>query len=81
MDFIEGETLEDSVLKAKEGYLPVKEVLKIGIQLCTVLNYLHSQIPPVIFRDVKPSNIMRTPKGRLYLIDFGIARHFSPGQQ
>ena len=80
MDFIEGETLEDSVLKAKEGYLPVKEVLTIGIQLCTVLNYLHKQIPPVIFRDVKPSNIMRTPQGRLYLIDFGIARHFSPGQ-
>ena len=80
MDFIEGETLEDSVLKTKEGYFPIEEVLTIGIQVSTVLHYLHSQLPPIIFRDVKPSNIMRTPKGHLYLIDFGIARHFSPGQ-
>jgi serine/threonine protein kinase len=80
MDFIEGETLEDSVLKTKEGYLPIEEVLTIGIQVSRVLHYLHSHKPPIIFRDVKPSNIMRTPKGHLYLIDFGIARHFSPGQ-
>lgn len=80
MDYIEGETLEDYVGKAKQGYLPVKEVLAIGMQLCTVLNYLHKQIPRVIFRDVKPSNIMRTSRGRLFLIDFGIARRFTPGQ-
>ncbi|HEY6406557.1 MAG TPA: serine/threonine-protein kinase [Ktedonobacteraceae bacterium] len=73
MDFIEGETLEDSVLKTKEGYLPIEEVLTIGIQVSTVLHYLHSHLPPIIFRDMKPSNIMRTPKGHLYLIDFGIA--------
>jgi serine/threonine protein kinase len=45
-----------------------------------VLGYLHNQKQPIIFRDVKPANIMRTSKGRLYLIDFGIARHFTPGQ-
>jgi len=61
-------------------YLPVREVLDIGIDLCSVLNYLHTQKPPIIFRDVKPANIMRTPGGRIYLIDFGIARHFTPGQ-
>ncbi len=60
--------------------LPVKEVLDIGVQLCTVLDYLHMQQPPIIFRDVKPANIMRTHEGRLYLIDFGIARRFAPGQ-
>lgn len=79
MDFIEGETLEDYLQKAKKGYLRVREVLTIGIQLCTVLDYLHTQKPPIIFRDVKPANIMRTPRGKLYLIDFGIARHFTPG--
>lgn len=81
MDFIEGETLEDHVKKDPQGHLSVKETLQIGIQLCTVLAYLHSRQPPVIFRDLKPSNIMLTLEGHLYLIDFGIARHFKPGQQ
>src|SRR5260370_33810186 len=53
MDFIEGETLEEYLNKTG-GKLPVKEVLGIGIQLCTVLSYLHSQQPkPIIFRDLK----------------------------
>src|SRR6266702_3279630 len=80
MSFIQGETLEDYLKKASGGKLPVREVLQIGIQLCTVLNYLHTQQPPIIFRDLKPSNIIRTTDGHLYLIDFGIARHFKPGQ-
>src|SRR5579859_3336456 len=80
MDFIEGQTLEDYLNKKRRGSLRVKEVLSIGITLCHVLGYLHSQRPPIIFRDLKPANIMRTPKGRLYLIDFGIARRFTPGQ-
>jgi serine/threonine protein kinase len=81
MDFIEGETLEDHVKKAPQGHLSLKETLEIGIQLCTVLDYLHSRQPPIIFRDLKPSNIMLTPEGHLFLIDFGIARHFKPGQK
>src|SRR5262249_41115435 len=60
------------------GHLPMREVLDIGIQLCTVLNYLHMRKPPIIFRDVKPANIMRNPRGHIYLIDFGIARQFTP---
>jgi WD40 repeat protein/tRNA A-37 threonylcarbamoyl transferase component Bud32 len=80
MDFIEGETLEEYLQKAPGGYLPVKEVLDIGIQLCSVLGYLHACQPPIIFRDLKPANIMRTAEGNYYLIDFGIARHFKPGQ-
>lgn len=80
MDFIAGETLEEYQHKAPNPRLPLSEVLSIGVQLCTVLGYLHSQQPPVIFRDLKPANIMRTPTGHLYLIDFGIARYFKPGQ-
>lgn len=85
MDYIEGETLEDYIAYADVPLngtrcLPLLEVLEIGLQLCTVLGYLHSQVPSIIFRDLKPANIMRTPDGHLYLIDFGIARHFKQGQ-
>src|SRR5712692_1565020 len=80
MDFIVGETLEEYQSKAPNRRLRLSEVLDIGLQLCTVLDYLHSQQPPIVFRDLKPANIMRTPKGQLYLIDFGIARYFKPGQ-
>src|SRR3989440_1867510 len=80
MDFIEGETLEDHLGKIKGGKLPVEQVLEIGIQLCLVLEYLHMRQPPIIFRDLKPANVMLTMYGHVYLIDFGIARHFKPGQ-
>ncbi len=79
MDFIEGETLEKYLTKAGVS-LSVEEVLQIGVQLCTVLDYLHTCQPPIIFRDLKPANLMRTADGHLYLIDFGIARHFKLGK-
>lgn len=80
MSFIQGETLEHYVSRAPHHRLPLEEVLQTGRTLCDVLNYLHTHQPPIIFRDLKPSNIMRTPDGHMYLIDFGIARHFKPGQ-
>ena len=80
MSFIHGETLDAYLKKAPSGKLPLQETLQIGMQLCTVLGYLHAQQPPIIFRDLKPSNIMRTSDGHIYLIDFGIARLFKPGQ-
>src|SRR5439155_12405363 len=80
MDFIEGETLEEHLGKIKGGKLPVEQVLEIASQLCMVLEYLHIRQPPIIFRDLKPANVMLTMYGHVYLIDFGIARHFKPGQ-
>ncbi len=81
MDFIEGETLEEYLKKQNNTTLPVEKTLSIALQLCSVLEYLHTRQPPIIFRDLKPGNIMLTPSGRVYLIDFGIARHFKPGQE
>src|SRR5437764_11651726 len=65
MDFIEGETLDEHLDKAKVRRLLVEEVLDIGIKLCMVLDYLHTRQPPIIFRDLKPANIMLTPDGQV----------------
>jgi len=80
MDFIEGETLEKRLDKARGGRLPIEQALAIGIQLCDVLDYLHMRQQAIIFRDLKPANVMLTPTGHVYLIDFGVARHFRAGQ-
>ncbi|HEY7414264.1 MAG TPA: serine/threonine-protein kinase, partial [Ktedonobacteraceae bacterium] len=77
MDYIQGETLEAYL--ARKGTLSFEELLPLAVQLCEVLDYLHSQQPPIIFRDLKPTNIMLVGS-HLYLIDFGIARHFKAGQ-
>src|SRR5260370_3463897 len=79
MDFIAGGTLEDSLDTSHRSF-PVEVVLNIGLQLAEALDYLHSQQPPIIFRDLKPPNIMRTTDTHVYLIHFGIARHFKPGK-
>ncbi len=74
MDFIDGRTLEDIVLREGTPGLLVAEVVRWGIDLCAVLHYLHTRRPPVIFRDLKPANVMLARDGTLKLIDFGIAR-------
>jgi predicted Ser/Thr protein kinase len=80
MEYINGETLEEVLTKLPDGRLPLKQVLEIGMELCDVLMYLHGQQPSIIYRDVKPANIMLTTKGDIYLIDFGIARRYRAGQ-
>ncbi|HVB22915.1 MAG TPA: tetratricopeptide repeat protein [Ktedonobacteraceae bacterium] len=80
MDFIEGETLEDYLDKHNGGPLPIEQVITWAEQLCDVLSYLHNHQPPIIFRDLKPANVMIGESGHIFLIDFGIARIFKPGQ-
>ena len=72
MDYIEGESLDKLV--AREGAQSVERVLDWGIQICDVFHYLHSQPTPVIYRDMKPANVMLQPDGQLKMIDFGTAR-------
>ncbi len=74
MDYIEGQPLS-SILKEK-GARPQKEVIRWAKDLCRVLHYLHTQKPPIIYRDMKPANIMLLPDGNIKLIDFGIAREY-----
>ena len=78
MDYIPGPTL--SAYMHKHAPLPPLEALNYAMQLCDVLEYLHKQTPPVVFRDLKPSNIILSPDGRVMLVDFGIARYFKAGQ-
>ena len=77
MDFVEGVNLEQEIA-GLGGQLPESRVIEIGRELCDVLTYLHSFSPPIIYRDMKPGNVILRPDGRITLIDFGIARIFSP---
>jgi len=80
MEFIDGKTLLQMLKDSGGRPLPILQVLDYAIQLCDVLTYLHSQNPPVIFRDLKPTNVMVKENGHVVLIDFGIARFFKEGQ-
>jgi WD40 repeat protein len=77
MEYVEGETL-DHLLSSAAGFLLESLVRHWSLQLCDVLDYLHCHRPPVIFRDLKPANIMLARDGTVKLIDFGIARIFDP---
>lgn len=74
MDYIEGKSL-DHWLK-KDGAQPQEKVVVWAKQICDVLGYLHSRKPPIIYRDLKPANVMLKPDGQIMIIDFGTAREF-----
>lgn len=78
MEFIEGETLEARV--ERTGPIPVSDAIRWGVQIGDALAYLHERPEPVIFRDVKPGNVMIRPQGNLKIIDFGIARIYASGK-
>ena len=79
MDYIEGQSL--SQILNELGAQSPEDVVEWGLSLCDAMNYMHSQSPPIIYRDMKPGNIMLRPDGTIRIIDFGTAReyHEAPG--
>ena len=81
MKYISGGDLADQMRK-RGGRIDELTVARWGIQVCDVLHYIHNQDPPIIYRDLKPANLMLDDKqGRIMLIDFGIARFVAPTQK
>lgn len=81
LEFVHGKDLE-TVIADANGFLPEDQVISWAIQLCDVLEYLHAHKPdPIIFRDMKPSNVMINHNGDVVLVDFGIAKTFQTGQK
>ncbi len=74
MDYIEGRPLSEAL--KREGAQPQEKVIEWAKQICDVLGYLHSRKPPIIYRDMKPSNVMLRPDGNIMIIDFGTAREY-----
>lgn len=80
MEYVDGQTLEDVMIDSGRP-IAWEQVATWGMRLCDVLTYLHSLQPPIIYRDLKPSNVMVTPSREIKLIDFGIARWLKPAQE
>jgi serine/threonine protein kinase len=81
LEYIHGKNLEQ-LLAETQGFFPEEQILSWAVELCDVLDYLHAHKPePIIFRDVKPSNIMSTLQNHIVLVDFGIAKVFESGQK
>ena len=79
-EFIEGSSLHDLIPVVPGVFLQEDVLVDWALQLCETLEYLHRQQPSIIYRDLKPGNIMRDPAGRLHLVDFGIARSYKEGR-
>jgi serine/threonine protein kinase len=77
MEYIQGIDLEQRIEQSDEPF-DEKLVLGWGVQICDILSYLHNQKPSIIYRDMKPANLILTKSGKIYMVDFGIARFFNP---
>ncbi len=81
LEYIHGKDLEQ-IINDTAGFLSEEQVLAWAIQLCDVLSFLHAHRPdPIIFRDMKPSNVMVNQTNHIILVDFGIAKPFQTGQK
>jgi eukaryotic-like serine/threonine-protein kinase len=82
MDYVPGKDLRTLMLEARHAgqFLPENDVLNWALQLADAISYLHKQDPPILHRDVKPSNMKLTPSGLLKLVDFGLVKVLAPGE-
>ncbi len=80
MEFVPGRTLE-KILEDAHSPLDEGRVIKWMTQVCEALSYIHTRVPPIILRDLKPGNVMVTDDDNVHLIDFGIARRFDPNKR
>lgn len=80
MDYVPGRDLREIIEehRAKESFIPEKDVLSWGNQIIDALTYLHDQVPSILHRDIKPANIKLTPGGPLKLVDFGLVKVMAP---
>ncbi len=79
MDYIEGEDLRERMDRI--GVIPEADALLIGAAICDALSFMHDQNPPVLHRDIKPGNVKITPEGKVFLVDFGLAKEAFDDQQ
>ena len=82
MDFVPGEDLKSLMIRArrKNQFIPLDDVLRWAEQIADALEYLHSQDPPIIHRDIKPGNLKLTPNGLIKLVDFGLVKQMAPDE-
>ena len=81
LEYIDGKDLE-AMLVETQGFFSETQIVSWAVELCDVLNFLHHHLPePIIFRDMKPSNVMIDLRGHVILVDFGIAKTFQTGQK
>ncbi|WIG58685.1 MAG: hypothetical protein OJF49_001431 [Ktedonobacterales bacterium] len=79
MDFVDGENLDQKLMRHSGRPLPEQQLLGWTFPICDALHYLHTRMPPILHRDVKPANIIVTPAGYPVLVDLGIAKEHLPG--
>ncbi|HKS70484.1 MAG TPA: protein kinase, partial [Ktedonobacterales bacterium] len=79
MDFVDGENLEQKLVRVGVRGLGEAQLIGWVVPICDALHYLHTRLPPILHRDVKPANIIVTPAGHPVLVDLGIAKEHLPG--
>jgi len=78
IEYIDGQTLEE-ILKSTPGSVTIDKSISWAIEIADIMDYLHNSFEfPIVYRDIKPANIIITPLGKVKLIDFGIARYYNP---